>query len=244
MESPTLLDDATLISDDLQQRFTAVRDSKTAPRMQHERASQLGQVNQPRIEPLRPDLSTLAGLAQKPSGSVSDCVDAARLSRIRTDFLVATADSANDGSAEALSQLLSSMRDLLEMDIAFVSEFVQGRRVFRLVDAAPASADLMQVGQSHALEETYCQRIVDGRLPRAIRDSAQLREADRLDATRTLRIAAYLSAPVTLSCGEVYGTLCCISHTPRSAMGSLQVDALQSVATLMAKELERQLDRR
>lgn len=177
-------------------------------------------------------------------GSVSECVDAARLSRIQTGFVVATADSSTDRSAEALSQLLLNMRCLLQMDIAFVSEFAEGRRIFRFVDAAPASADLMQVGQSHPLEETYCQRIVDGRLPRAIQDSAQIPEASQLEATRTLRIAAYLSAPVTLSCGEVYGTLCCISHAPRNAMGSRQVDALQSVAVLVAKEIERQRDRR
>jgi GAF domain-containing protein len=177
-------------------------------------------------------------------GSVSECVEAARLSRIRAGFLVATADSSTDGSAEALSQLLLNIRCLLQMDIAFVSEFAEGRRIFRLVDAAPASEDLMQVGQSHPLEETYCQRIVDGRLPRAIQDSTQFPEANRLEATRALRIAAYLSAPVKLSSGEVYGTLCCISHAPRSAMGSLQVDALQSVAGLVAKEIERQRDRR
>lgn len=60
------------------------------------------------------------------------------------------------------------------MDIAFVSEFVKGRRLFRYVDAAAESATLVEDGQSHTLEETYCKRIVDGRLPHAIQDSALL----------------------------------------------------------------------
>ena len=232
MENLASFEDATLKSDARQAIPAATIESDVIATRARPRAAEA------------PHSQAACGDDQQTSGSVSDCDEAARLSRIRVAFLVATADSNTDRSAKALSQLLSNMRCLLQMDIAFVSEFVEGRRIFRLVDSAPASAELMQVGQSHALEETYCQRIVDGRLPRAIQDSAQLTEANRLEATRTLRIAAYLSAPVTLSSGEVYGTLCCISHAPRNAMGSLQVDALQSVAGLVAKEIERQRDRR
>jgi GAF domain-containing protein len=161
------------------------------------------------------------------------------LSAITSRYLVATADASSEAAAKALSDLLRNARVLLEMDIAFVSEFSSGRRVFRHVDAQPDQPPRIEAGQSDPLEETYCQRVVDGRLPLAIPDTAVLPEARELAVTRSLAIGAYLSAPVVLPNGEIYGTLCCISHKARTALGNRQVDALRSVAALVSTEIEK-----
>lgn len=161
------------------------------------------------------------------------------LDRIASAFLVFTADSASDASSASLAGLLKDVRELLQMDIAFVTEFVAGRTVIRELDCAKRDADTAYVGLSVPLEVSYCQRIVDGRLPPAIPDTSALAESRSLDATDLLDIRAYLSTPVLLKNGEVYGTLCCISHRTRSALGIRQVDALRKVAALVAAEIER-----
>lgn len=156
-------------------------------------------------------------------------------------YVVATSDASSDLTAETVSRLLRHARELLDMDIAFVSEFAQGHRIFRHVEAAPTPCATIKVGQSNPLEQTYCQRVVDGRLPLAISDTSLLPEADALNVTAALHIRAYLAAPIVLSNGQVFGTLCCISHRPRTALGNRQVDALRTVADRVAVELQKSL---
>jgi GAF domain-containing protein len=156
-------------------------------------------------------------------------------------YVVATSDASSDITAEAVSGLLRHARMLLDMDIAFVSEFTQGGRIFRHVETDPNSIVTIEVGQSNPLEETYCQRIVDGRLPRVITDTSLLPEAAALDVTTALRIRAYLAAPIVLSDGQVFGTVCCISHQTRTALGNRQIDALQTIADRVAAELQKNL---
>lgn len=168
----------------------------------------------------------------------------------RTDFNEAAvaanaAGSASEidessGSNRHLDDLLRNMRQLLDMDIAFVSEFVGEKKVFRHIDTTPESADLLAVGQSGSLAQSYCKRVVDGRFSNAIPDTSKSSEAMTLPSTAAMKIAAYISVPVVLRDGEVFGTLCCISHTPRSALGNLQIDALRKVAEMVSIELEKQ----
>lgn len=93
-------------------------------------------------------------------------------------FVVATSDASNSLLASTVSALLRDARTLLDMDIAFVSEFDQGHRFIRGVDYAADSIGILKEGTSNPLEETYCQRVVDGRLPPAIPDALLLPEAE------------------------------------------------------------------
>lgn len=60
-----------------------------------------------------------------------------------------------------------------------------------------------------------------------------------LAAGKVMDIGACLSTPVVGRDGSIYGTLCCISHTPRSALGTRQLDSLRYVAGIVAVELEK-----
>ncbi|MGJ7579035.1 GAF domain-containing protein [Variovorax sp. RHLX14] len=146
----------------------------------------------------------------------------------------------DERSNRTLNEILRSMRKLLEMDIAFVMAFEEDRAVVRHLENSPESADVFAVGQSAPLEQTYCKRVVDGRFPNAIPDTSALEEARDLPSTAAANIGAYISVPVVLRNGEVFGTLCCISHTPRSALGNRQIDALRKVAEMVSVELEKQ----
>lgn len=168
----------------------------------------------------------------------SETVEPLTIATATSEFIIATADVATQ-SAQALRDLLRNLRVLLDMNIAFVAEFVEGRKVYRHIDHALDSEVSVQSGDSAPLEVTLCQRVVDGRLPEHLADTRSRPEMKDLAAVKAMNIGAYLSTPVVLKDGSIYGTLCCISHAPRSALGSKQVDALRYVAGIIAKELEK-----
>jgi GAF domain-containing protein len=152
-------------------------------------------------------------------------------------YAVATADSATHPQHQSLSEFLSRVRQALDMDIAFVSEFVDDKRVFRVVSAV-SDASPVRTGVSDPLIDTYCKQVVEGRLPQAIPDTDALPEARQLAITQHLRIGAYLSVPIVLRDGRVYGTLCCFSHEAWPGLGSTEILGLKDVADVIARGLD------
>lgn len=137
-------------------------------------------------------------------------------------------DRRSDSAAQVLPDLLRVLRVHLDMEVAFIAQFKDGERVFRYVDESP-DLGLLAPGQSGPLEESYCQRVVDGRLPELIRDAQVLPAALALPVTRQLPVGAHLSVPIRLEDGSVYGTFCCFS---RRAMPGLQEAAVASMRLL------------
>ena len=147
------------------------------------------------------------------------------------------------GSVDRLmAELLPSARKHFGMEVAFVSEFHDGRRVFRYVDVQEG-IDLVQVNGSDPLEESYCQRIVDGRLPELLQDATQNAEAMTLPATLAIPVGAHLSVPIVLSSGGVYGTFCCFSRKPDLSLGDRDVGTMRFFAEIVSKVLEDQQKR-
>lgn len=143
-------------------------------------------------------------------------------------------------SEEILLETLQSVRRLLGMQVAFVSEFTGGRRVFRYVDAEPGSLEL-PVGASDPLGESYCQRVVDGRLPELIRDATKIPEALTLPVTKALPVGAHLSVPIVFSDGRVYGTFCCFSTRPDETLNDRDIRMMRLFADITRRLLERQV---
>lgn len=106
----------------------------------------------------------------------------------------------------AIGELLSLVRDLLELEVVFVSEVVDGRRVFRYIDSQDGTATI-QPGQSAPLEKTICQRILDGRMPNVVRDVNAVREAQGLPRTFE-GMGTHIGVPVRMADGRLYGMLC------------------------------------
>lgn len=134
---------------------------------------------------------------------------------------------------------LHSVRQALGMEVAFIAEFKGGQRIFRYVDALVGYSPI-DVGGSHPLEDTYCQRIVDGRLPGIIRDTALEPEAAGLEVTRQLGIGAYISVPIRLSDGHLHGTLCCFNAQARADLGERDLQTMRLFADFVAKVLSRE----
>jgi len=139
-----------------------------------------------------------------------------------------------------LPGLLSSIRSHLGMDVAFLSEFTNGQRVFRYVDASSENQPV-KVGNSDPLDESYCQRVTDGRLPELIQDAAALPAALELPVTKALPVGAHLSIPVRLKDGRVYGTFCCFSFKPDYTLSPRDLSTLRVFADLAADAIDRDL---
>ncbi len=159
-----------------------------------------------------------------------------------SDMLVATADASDAMIDQAVTEMLALLRQRLAMDVVFVSEFVDGRRVFRQVKG-PAGSPLMSAGDSDPLEETWCQRVVDGRMPQFVPDVQQLPDKDSLPKA-PFPIGTHLSTPIVLDNGQVYGTLCCLSFSPNLNIRERDMKNLQSMAALVARKVDKSPDKR
>ncbi|MFI5843459.1 EAL domain-containing protein [Catenuloplanes sp. NPDC051500] len=137
---------------------------------------------------------------------------------------------------DALQQVLQVVRRRLGMDVAFISEFVGDRRVFRWVDAEEPISGLSP-GLGDPLEESYCQRVVDGRLAGIVPDTSENPVTQALDVTRALQIGNYIGTPLRLSSGEIYGTLCCFSSAPDRTLNARDLDYLNDVAEIVTVTL-------
>jgi GAF domain-containing protein len=146
---------------------------------------------------------------------------------------VVTADMSHEQIDRSVREVLKLMREHLAMDVAFVSRFRDGRRFLRLIDSDdPFWQDAE--GMSDPLEQSFCQRVVDGRLPELIADVRTLPNFADLPAT-VAPIGAHLSVPIVLPDGTVYGTMCCFSNASSEALTQRDLKRLKMAADMTAR---------
>jgi len=150
-------------------------------------------------------------------------------------LLVATAESSDALIDGSVNETLRMMRDKFAMDVVFVSEFAGGERVLRYVDHS-GHGPALPAGTADPLEASFCQRIVDGRLPELIRDVAAL-PANADVPPLPFRIGAHMSTPIVLDDGSTYGTLCCFSEAANQLLRDSDLQMLRHTARLVAKKI-------
>ncbi|MGJ7541662.1 GAF domain-containing protein [Variovorax sp. LT1R16] len=151
----------------------------------------------------------------------------ARLTAEGTDFLHA-----------GIAEILRLMRAELAMDIAFVTQYFDEHIHFRWVDGE-APFDKMQ-GFTQTPMESFCQRVLDGRLPALIPSMAALAQTHDLPAS-PVPIGAYMTVPVVLKTGQLYGTLCCLSFEPIPALGQKALRRLEMSARQVARLIDQEI---
>lgn len=141
------------------------------------------------------------------------------------------------GIHDALQRGLRSIRTHLGMDVAFISEFSEDQRTLRYVDSdEPVPA--ISAGVSTPLEATYCKRVVNGELPQlAARADVSGIPPDPL-ITNAIKTGSYVSVPIRLSDGSVYGTLCAIGASADDSLNGRDVKTMRVFADLAAEQLE------
>jgi EAL domain-containing protein (putative c-di-GMP-specific phosphodiesterase class I) len=141
---------------------------------------------------------------------------------------------------EIIHAAVNLARFCLGMDVAFITEFRHGRRIFRHIAARNENVPI-KVGDSHPIEESYCQYIVNGAIPAIVDDSHIVPILKALDATEAMSIRAHLGVPIRLSDGSVFGTFCCYSRKPSSTLRDGDVTAMTRFAELIASMLEQRV---
>lgn len=138
---------------------------------------------------------------------------------------------------QLLQDALHAVRMHLGLEVAFISEFTSGRRVFRYVDSDEAFRPF-NVGDANPLEESYCQRVVDGRLPELMSDAGCDPEALKLPATTQMPVGAHIGVPIRLG-HEVFGTLCCFSREPKESLDQRDLLLVRLYADFVGRILSR-----
>jgi len=142
---------------------------------------------------------------------------------------------------KSIDKVLHAARNHLGMDVAFISEFMQGDRIFRHVDASVEDVPVRE-GASVPLSEGYCQRVVDGRLPELIPDTAEVPAALALPETHSIPIGAHLGVPIRLGDGRIYGTFCCFSFEPDASLNERDLGMMRTLADLLGHQLEQSVE--
>lgn len=171
----------------------------------------------------------------------SQASTASRLVEIARSIAFATTAGTSDERLQWLVPYLTRVRHALGMETAFVAQLVSDRRVFRVVSTSREPHSGVDVGRSDRLLDTYCMYVVQGRLPPVIRDiRTSAHEAALLPVTESLGIGCYVSAPVFLPDGRIFGTLCCFSRGARPDLVDADGDALREVARAIGEALARE----
>lgn len=139
----------------------------------------------------------------------------------------------------SVPDILHAIRNHLNMEVAFVAEFTQGQRIFRYVDSE-WQGNPVKINQGNPLEESYCQRVVDGRLPELMQDAGLHPVARQLGVTRAIPVGAHMSVPIRLSDGSIYGTFCCFSRTSDNSLNLRDLRLMRVFAELATKMIERE----
>jgi len=108
------------------------------------------------------------------------------------------------------------------IDVAVLGEIRDGREVVR---ASPGEAETfgLAVGASPPVEETFCPRLLQGRLGNVVRDAVGDERVRGLEVTRAARIGAYIGVPLTALDARLYILLRCLAHEQRPALGERDV---------------------
>lgn len=135
-----------------------------------------------------------------------------------------------------VSRYLALARNALGMDLAWLSEVSGSEQVLRVMDGDGEPFDLTQ-GEALAMEGSFCIRVLDERLPKAVPDTRANPVTASLPATERFGIGAYVGQPVHLPGGGLYGMLCCISRHPHREVKEHHMRLLAALASSLGHEL-------
>lgn len=154
-----------------------------------------------------------------------------------SEVMVAIADEADSMVQRSVDEVLLLLRDLIRLDVVFFSKFTPEHQLLRNV-ITPEDRPVISAGDKVPYSHSVCKRVMDGKLPSLIPDFQELPEAKEF-TPEGFSIGTYMTAPVLMGDGALYGTLCSISFKPKQ--GALDQDhaALKAVATLLSSHVQR-----
>jgi EAL domain-containing protein (putative c-di-GMP-specific phosphodiesterase class I) len=146
---------------------------------------------------------------------------------------------------EQIAELLRTAKKSLRLSVAFLSRLDGTTQHLEVVESSVPF--LFQEGVTQVQETTLCQAILDKRLPPVMPDLKRFPAAMKLPAARMPRIRSYVSVPVRLSDGSLYGTFCAAGLTSDKELTTRDkalMDVLASAASVIVEPEVRANERR
>ena len=144
----------------------------------------------------------------------------------------------SDRTPGTIEDMLRDVRQAFQMDVAFVSKFDADQLVFRKLEGDAESFG-WQEGTSFPIDESYCKRVLDGRIPHVVPDARREEATKDLRVTSEADMGSYAAVPLVLSDGRLYGTLCCVSHEPDPWLRERDLGMMERTARWLVEQLER-----
>lgn len=146
-------------------------------------------------------------------------------------------DDQPEDPVELVQTLLGFLRRRLRLDAAWLSSFDEGMEVVEMVDGGIDSL-CISPGLRWVLADSYCVRVMDGRLPAVIPDTAANRTTAVLPITRDMSIGAYAGVPV-LGPGDVaVGMVCVMGQETKPELNDDDLRIVKQVADLIGALIE------
>jgi len=150
--------------------------------------------------------------------TAADPFETAALDITFSDLLIATPDRSDPLIDRSVAQVLKLLRDQHRMEAAFVGEVVDGNRIRRgSMPAAPVH--FADDDDTDPLELAFCKQAIRTHLP----------------------VSCYLSAPIVLHDGGVYGKLYSFSHNADREAKDQDLKKLAMTAQLAARLITERL---
>jgi PAS domain S-box-containing protein len=150
-------------------------------------------------------------------------------------------------TAAGITRLLELARGQLDMPVSFLTRLDGDSYVFAHFAGEHERFGVAE-GDAMPLSDTYCQRMLDGRIGSTIADLEAEAKTCNLDLTKSLGLRAYAGVPVHLRSGEIYGTLCAVDTRPHPELSERHAKLLGFLSDLAAEliddETEQQAIRR
>jgi EAL domain-containing protein (putative c-di-GMP-specific phosphodiesterase class I) len=144
-----------------------------------------------------------------------------------------------------IADLLQTARTSLGMSVAFLTRMDGTTQTLEVVES-PLPRQLTD-GMTQPQETSFCQAIIDGKLPPVIPDVRKYPHAMALPAAKLPRIRSWVSAPVRLSDGALYGTFCAFGFTADPELttrdGALMDVLAKAASTIIEPGLRQQQHR-
>ncbi len=152
---------------------------------------------------------------------------------------------ARTDAEQQVAELLRTAKAGLNLSVAFLSRLDGTTQHLEVVESSVPF--LFREGATQPQETTFCQAILDGKLPHVIPDVRKNPVAMALPAARMPRIRSYVSVPIVLSDGELYGTFCAAGLTSDKALSRRDqalMEVLARAASLVIEPEVRETARR
>jgi GAF domain len=129
-----------------------------------------------------------------------------------------------------------------EMDVAVLGEVRNGSEFVRGLAGDGVSFGLSP-GASMPIEDTYCHRLLTGRLSNAVPDAQTNEQVRNLEITRVARVGAYIGVPLTGLDARLY-VLCCLAHDQRPQLAERDVLFLRDLGQQVLARLDERRSQR